>query len=245
MRGVGGVGVYIPGGGDLIVGVDVVVSTEVQEQILKWNHNIFDETQANHDDPTLIIIEWNEINLANRNLDKNVMITRIRNAHNELRPFPNAALPSVSIFFIVTHPDNSMDVAVNVAYGNNGFQTNYRIPNAPSLGRIFSVEPPEKTLLKSLNSPTYFNIVYEKDRLSCRWGIAVYAMVDTSLVHAIESVVSMYPPGERLEENSADEDKVDKSRSSSMEPRKEKQTRMKISSKEVTEFITDMRCRWI
>ncbi|CAB4437609.1 unnamed protein product [Rhizophagus irregularis] len=114
-------------------------STEVQEQILKWNHNIFDETQANHDDPTLIIIEWSEINLANRNLDKNVMITRIRNAHNELRPFPNAALPSVSIFFIVTHPDNSMDVAVNVAYGNNGFQTNYRIPNAPSLGRIFSV----------------------------------------------------------------------------------------------------------
>ncbi|CAB4437610.1 unnamed protein product [Rhizophagus irregularis] len=44
---------------------------------------------------------------------------------------------------------------------------------------------------------------------------------------------------ERLEENSADEDKVDKSRSSSMEPRKEDQTRMKISSKEATEFITD------
>ncbi|GBC26992.2 hypothetical protein RIR_jg18085.t1 [Rhizophagus irregularis DAOM 181602=DAOM 197198] len=44
---------------------------------------------------------------------------------------------------------------------------------------------------------------------------------------------------ERLEENSADEDKVDKSRSSSMESRKEEQTQIKISSKEVTEFITD------
>ncbi|CAB5359849.1 uncharacterized protein OCT59_021073 [Rhizophagus irregularis] len=102
-------------------------------------------------------------------------------------------------------------------------------------------------------------------------------MVDTTLGHAIESVVSMYPrysdissrrwrllPAynavlalqlesrtstilktainqrrERLEENSADEDKVDKSRSSSMESRKEEQTQIKISSKEVTEFITD------
>ncbi|CAB4490198.1 unnamed protein product [Rhizophagus irregularis] len=76
-------------------------------------------------------------------------------------------------------------------------------------------------------------------------------MVDTTLGYAIESVVSMYPPAstilktainqrrERLEENSADEDKVDKSRSSSMESRKEEQTQIKISSKEVTEFITD------
>ncbi|CAB4385588.1 unnamed protein product [Rhizophagus irregularis] len=92
-------------------------------------------------------------------------------------------------------------------------------------------------------------------------------MVDTTIGHAIESVVSMYPPVARTEnyrrfqmvdaiiinhfENgykskereigrkSADEDKVDKSRSSSMESRKEEQTQIKISSKEVTEFITD------
>jgi hypothetical protein len=57
-------------------------SAEVQELVLNWSYNIYDETCANHDDPTLIIIEWNEVNLANRNLNKNVMIARMYNKNN-------------------------------------------------------------------------------------------------------------------------------------------------------------------
>jgi hypothetical protein len=58
-------------------------STEVQEQILNWSHDLYnDETHANYDDPTLIIVEWNEANLANRNLNKNTMIAGMFDKNN-------------------------------------------------------------------------------------------------------------------------------------------------------------------
>jgi hypothetical protein len=62
---------------------------------------------------------------------------------------------SPCLFFIVTQPDNSMDIALNVAYGNKGL-TNYRVPIAPSLGRVFSVRASSKDAFEVAEFPNVF-----------------------------------------------------------------------------------------
>ncbi|KAF0553840.1 hypothetical protein F8M41_019902 [Gigaspora margarita] len=95
----------------------------------------------------LLVIEWNETGLIQRNIQKNMISNYIRSFQGCI-PFPNADRPqSDSLFYFVRRPGiSAQQVISNIIYG---LQRLYLQRNVPSLGRVYIVTAEEKNTFEA------------------------------------------------------------------------------------------------
>ncbi|CAG8604104.1 13593_t:CDS:2 [Dentiscutata heterogama] len=132
---------------------------DTKKYVMEWadivrakhsSDNDFDSDDDNnpiyYGDP-LLIIEWNETGLAQRNIQKNIVLTYIRSFQG-CNPFPGSGQPqSNSLFYIVNTPGiRAQQTICNIIYG---LQRMYAQRNVPSLGRIYSVVAEKKNTFEA------------------------------------------------------------------------------------------------
>ncbi|CAG8647607.1 35120_t:CDS:2, partial [Gigaspora margarita] len=84
------------------------LSDDTKKSIMEWgdvlSDNNFDDDNVNHYGDPLLIIEWNEAGLAQRNIQKATILNLIRSFQGCM-PFPNVDRPrSDSLFQVVNRP---------------------------------------------------------------------------------------------------------------------------------------------
>ncbi|CAG8559801.1 20344_t:CDS:2 [Cetraspora pellucida] len=133
------------------------LNDDTKQCIMEWANmvqakHISDVVDSDDDDnityfgDPLLIIEWNETGLIQRNVQKNTVVNYIRTFQG-CNPFPGLGrLPSGSLFYIVdTQNIEAQQIINNIIYG---LQRTYARINVPSLGKVYSVFAERRDKLK-------------------------------------------------------------------------------------------------
>ncbi|KAF0445384.1 hypothetical protein F8M41_003223 [Gigaspora margarita] len=117
------------------------LSDDTKKSIMEWgdvlSDNNSDDDNVNHYGDPLLIIEWNEAGLAQRNIQKATILNHIHSFQGCM-PFPNVDRPqSDSLFQVVNRPGiPAQQIICNILLR---LQRLYLQRNVPSLGRIYTV----------------------------------------------------------------------------------------------------------
>ncbi|CAG8697126.1 23180_t:CDS:2, partial [Cetraspora pellucida] len=105
----------------------------------------------------LLIIEWNETGLVQRNVQKNTVVNYIRTFQG-CNPFPSDGRPpSDSLFYIVDTPNiHAQQIINNIIYG---LQRTYLHRNIPSLGRVYTVVAERKNRFEATEIFPVFSLI--------------------------------------------------------------------------------------